>query len=78
MNAIKGDVLLTRELIDVLTPEHDRTSCDDTDLANAYVVSNSYVRCVRCHLLDNVGMYVRDLGIQLVVSQEAKPDTPTP
>jgi hypothetical protein len=52
-------MLVTRELIDNIAPTHERTSCSDTDLSNAFYSKNDYAwehypRCHRCFLLDHV------------------------
>lgn len=50
---------LTLEQINLLCPEHSRTSCDDEHLVNHHFNSNSYAdrgrylpRCNRCFLID--------------------------
>jgi hypothetical protein len=54
------------ELIDIIAPEHNRTTCSDENLSNGFyhkavdeweegykVISNSFhVRCTRCALLE--------------------------
>jgi chorismate mutase len=42
---------LTKEIIDILTPEHERTSCSDENQSNAYRNEMGYPRCARCYLL---------------------------
>ena len=48
---------LTIELINLLWPKHNRTSCSDDNLANSYVCYESGAsRCNRCLALDNLDM----------------------
>ena len=49
--------VLTRQLVDALRPEHDRTSCSDTNLSNGWDTMDersgrTMPRCVRCALLE--------------------------
>jgi hypothetical protein len=46
--ALKG--VLTEQLLNVLLPEHGRTSCSDVNLGNG--LSDNGVRCTRCALLE--------------------------
>lgn len=44
------------ELINIMFPEHDRTSCSDKDLSNAYYLNDDWTmslnqRCSRCAAL---------------------------
>jgi len=43
------------ELIDIIYPEHDRTSCDDENLSNSFYFEDDGTqgrsRCIRCSLL---------------------------
>jgi hypothetical protein len=43
---------LTREKIDILAPEHGRTSCSDDNVCNGWHSGRNHFRCVRCWLLD--------------------------
>lgn len=73
-------MILTREVVDVLASEHDRTSCTDEDLANSFGKWSGeynpktgekviwYPRCTRCYLLDNLGRDTSDLDFKLEVS----------
>ena len=42
---------ITKEVIEILTPEHGRTSCSDDFPQNGYPNANGYYRCNRCALL---------------------------
>ena len=58
--------MTAKELIDIIAPEHSRTSCSDENIANGFyhkavdeweegykVISNKYhARCSRCALLE--------------------------
>ena len=71
---------LTKEYIDIICPEHDRTSCSDDNLSNSYggwygdyymdtgekVIY--YPRCDRCYLLANLDSDVEDLEFKIDVS----------
>lgn len=62
-------MIITKEVIDVLTPNHGRTSCSDADPGNGgYEIEDRYFqgiviernwryrpRCNRCFLLDHIG-----------------------
>ena len=62
-------MIITKDIIDILTPKHDRTSCSDTDPYNGgyeiedqifrgIVIERSWKyrpRCNRCFLLDHIG-----------------------
>ena len=39
------------ELINIIQPKHDRTSCSDGNLDNGFYSSGKYTRCARCTLL---------------------------
>lgn len=43
-----------RELVDLLIPEHGRTSCSDDALNNGIETDDGNFRCSRCALLDLV------------------------
>ena len=72
-------MILTKEIIDVLTPEHGRTSCDDDNISNSFggwtgkynedtgqkVIR--YPRCNRCYLLDNIGSDIDSLEFKIEV-----------
>lgn len=45
---------MTLDDVNELVPNHDRTSCSDENLANAYPNNMGYVRCVRCAFLYRV------------------------
>ena len=74
------ETILTKEIIDIICPEHDRTSCADHNLSNRfyavkmekdgrgveYLSKDSYLpRCARCFLLDNIGSKISDLPIKV-------------
>jgi hypothetical protein len=62
-------MIITQEIIDILTPKHDRTSCSDADPCNGgyeiedrlfqgIVIERNWKyrpRCNRCFLLDHIG-----------------------
>lgn len=60
-------MVITREWVDIVCPEHGRTSCNDQNLNNSYGGWDGkfnpdtgrkvihYPRCHRCYLLDNIG-----------------------
>ena len=61
--------------IDILVPEHGRTSCSDENLDNQYRHPESgYARCLRCYLLSRLGEveYIEDLPIIITVGHEPK------
>lgn len=66
--------ILTREIIDLLWPEHDRTSCDDADLQNSYVpdAAGGQPRCNRCYALNNRDFKIQ--GFKIVAHIEQEPD----
>lgn len=49
-------MLMARELVDILRPEHDRTSCSDETRNNSFYTRNGspdwHGRCTRCMWLD--------------------------
>lgn len=75
---------LTREIIDSIVPEHGRTSCDDSNLANFFGGWTGkynpdtgkkvivFPRCVRCYLLDHIGKDMDKLEFRVDVSLEWK------
>jgi hypothetical protein len=40
------------ELINIIAPEHERTSCSDEDLNNGFYSNDNNTRCGRCTLLE--------------------------
>lgn len=51
----KPKLVITRELVDVLWPEHGRTSCSDTNTENGYPhYENGAPRCCRCMGLESI------------------------
>ena len=65
------------ELIDLIQPRHERTSCTDDNICNGfYSGSGSNFRCGRCALLElahkKVGM-PENMGI-LLVAREGQSD----
>ena len=70
-------MILTKEFVDSIAPEHGRTSCSDTNLSNGFggwegtynektgekVIR--YPRCIRCYLLCNLGMDTKDLDFEI-------------
>jgi hypothetical protein len=45
---------ITLDMVDVLAPEHYRTSCSDDDIVNGFNSSEYGARCTRCALLEVV------------------------
>jgi hypothetical protein len=43
--------MTAEELIDRIAPKHDRTSCSDLNVRNAYANDQGHYRCARCVLL---------------------------
>ena len=76
------DMKITREWVNIVTPEHERTSCSDDNLYNAsggwegkYNPNTGkkviyYPRCNRCYLLDNVGLDLEVLDFAVTVHVE--------
>lgn len=72
-------MLLTKEQIDQMCPEHGRTSCDDEHLNNhwggwdgTYRTYDGHKniripRCNRCYLLYNVGLNTDDMEFKPVI-----------
>lgn len=62
-------MVLTQNVIDILTPTHDRTSCDnnDTSLENGYKNDIGYPRCNRCYLLLNIESDTENLDMDINV-----------
>ena len=72
-------MVITREYIDEFVPKHERSSCDDGNLNNAwggwdglYDIHNGqktihHPRCTRCYLLAHVGEYTQDLEFEIVI-----------
>jgi hypothetical protein len=72
-------MIVTKEWVDKISPEHGRTSCDDKELNNAYggwdrtYDTNTgrknirVPRCARCYLLDSIGCDTKDLEFEPVV-----------
>ncbi len=48
--------LLTMATINILTPRHDRTSCNDQTNNNCYRNDDGYPDCARCYLLWRMDM----------------------
>lgn len=42
----------TLELINIISPEHSRTSCSDKELYNGLYSNEHSTRCARCTLLE--------------------------
>lgn len=43
---------VAKEILELICPEHNRTSCSDTDTQNGLYSNDSYTRCARCTLLE--------------------------
>ena len=73
-------MLITKEWVDKMAPNHGRTSCSDDNLANHYGgwdgtfrTDNGHKmiiipRCNRCYLLFNIGRHTKDLEFEPVVN----------
>jgi len=48
----QNENMKTKEFIDIIQPEHSRTSCNDKDLANGLYSGDYHTRCLRCTLLE--------------------------
>jgi hypothetical protein len=65
-----------KEFIDLICPEHSRTSCSDDNIGNGFYLKNDsdtidekyYPRCNRCALLEieNGTIYLSDANVQLI------------
>lgn len=69
-------MILTMGVIDMLAPQHDRTSCTDehTFLENAYKNDMGYPRCTRCYFMLNAGMDTAKLDMGIVILLRPKED----
>lgn len=76
----KGEIMLiTKEWVDKVCPNHSRKSCSDNDLSNSFGGWNGrylpgtgekkiiHPRCSRCYLLDNVENNTDDLDFEVIV-----------
>jgi hypothetical protein len=73
-------MILTKEYINAICPEHGRASCDDSNLCNGFGGYSGlydkdtgkpevhYPRCNRCYLLNNVGEDISSIEFQVNVS----------
>ena len=43
--------LTAKELVDIIQPNHHRTSCSDKKIYNGFYSSTTHTRCGRCTLL---------------------------
>ena len=62
------------ELVDIIAPDHDRTSCSDADRSNGFGTGSSGgFRCARCALLE-LAMDEKELppGLQLSVMASSR------
>jgi len=83
-------MILTRDVINILTPTHGRTSCSDTDPSNGsyklkeeklqgIVISRRYEwtpRCSRCFLLDHEGCDTDLMEIKVIPEIRLEPKQP--
>lgn len=67
-----ANVKITRDVINLLAPEHAKTSCNDDTKVNDFRHDNGYAECIRCYLLDNEGLTIDELDINLTVNQSPK------
>lgn len=72
-------MILTQEAIDIISPHHQRTSCNDDNLNNAYggwkksygydsktgKKNISYPGCIRCYLMHNIGYESLNLEFEI-------------
>lgn len=75
MKLFDEDTLITRELVDLIAPEHGRTSCSDEDPSNWYQNGQGYVRCIRCSLLKHLDEPISALPVHLHISVDQTPKT---
>jgi hypothetical protein len=82
-------MLITREWVDTVCPEHDRTSCSDDNVANGFysIVEEKlkgviirrkfdpFPRCYRCFLLNHVGGEI-DPRVEVKVCVHIEPTQP--
>lgn len=66
-------MLITEELLEIVCPEHSRTSCSDSNLSNYYdsKTGNKDVRWPRynrCYLMHNLGEDTEDLEFKVSFS----------
>jgi hypothetical protein len=76
---------ITKEWVDIVTPKHGRTSCDEASpfINGSYRIEDvvfkgvvierkveSYVRCLRCYLLDNLGSDTEHLDFKITPTIE--------
>lgn len=57
VHCAKDPELTGREFLDLIAPNHDRTSCSDKDVCNGYYTRNGetwHGRCRRCMLLETL------------------------
>jgi hypothetical protein len=63
-------MIITKEIVDFIRPDHCRTSCSDDDLANSWggeIECGEIVfpRCDRCYFLSHVGEDSTELDFQI-------------
>ena len=59
---------ITKEMVDIFCPKHDRTSCNDTRLCNGLDTASYGARCVRCALLQIIDEYEGKVPADYVLS----------
>lgn len=66
---------LTRPAIDIMVPEHGRTSCSDTNTINGWGSRENSIRCTRCFLLNllDSGVYYPTTPCTISVSVQFDP-----
>ncbi len=75
-------MILTKDAVDAMAPEHERTSCTDEGRENAFGgwsgeydrhTGNKEIRfprCVRCYLLDHLGEDTKNLEFKIACHLE--------
>ena len=61
-------------LIDILWPDHDRTSCNDESLNNSYCNDQGFPRCHRCYALENRGQPLSVFVIESSIREKVDPE----
>lgn len=71
-------MLITKEYINKIVPNHGRTSCSDNDISNGYggwtgkynretgKKEIRHPRCNRCYLLNNIGIDTKDMEFKII------------
>lgn len=63
---------VTQEILDLIVPNHGRTSCNDTSLSNYCQNDSGLPRCNRCYLMTKVGQKFGELAVQFKLAAEVR------